>query len=160
MRLQRRLRVVNPRSESQQSIKVAFATTDMRQVNQHFGSAKSLAVYSVSEQESQLLEVIQFGQLNQDGNEDKLAIKITALEGCAIVYSQAIGASAVKQLMRVNIQPIKVDAGQEIQPLLTALQDELHNGLATSWLAKIISTKNKDDASRFDQMVDEGWQES
>ena len=34
------------------AIKVAFATTDMVHVNQHFGSAKSFAVYAVDPENS------------------------------------------------------------------------------------------------------------
>ena len=76
------------------ALKVAFATTDMETVNQHFGSAKSFALYAVDMENSELLEVAQFGELSQDGNEDKLSVKIELLSGCAAVYCQAIGGSA------------------------------------------------------------------
>jgi len=74
------------------AIKVAFATTDMETVNQHFGSAKSFALYAVDRENSELLEAAQFGELSQDGNEDKLSVKIDLLGGCAAVYCQAIAA--------------------------------------------------------------------
>lgn len=158
MQLQRQLRVVDPVVDEGTSLKVAFATTDMKQVNQHFGSAKAFAVYAVNPEQSTLLEVLQFGQLEQDGNEDKLAVKLRALEGCAIVYSQAVGASAVQQLMRINVQPVRVEPGARVSELIGALQQDMKNG-PSAWLAKAIAAHSKPDMGRFDAMEDEGWQE-
>ena len=39
--------------------------------------------------------LLQHSSLDMDGNEDKLSVKIAALEGCIAVYSQAVGASAI-----------------------------------------------------------------
>jgi len=158
MRLQRQLRVVDPVVDIETSLKVAFATTDMKQVNQHFGSAKSFAIYAVNPGQATLLEVAQFGRLDQDGNEDKLAVKLSALEGCAIVYSQAVGSSAVQQLTRMNIQPVKVEAGSNISGLIRALQDDLKEG-PSAWVAKALAAHGKSDKNRFDRMEDEGWEE-
>ena len=47
------------------ALKIAFATTDMDTVNQHFGSAKSFAVYAVDMDDAQLLEAAQFGELSK-----------------------------------------------------------------------------------------------
>lgn len=140
------------------AIKVAFATTDMVHVNQHFGSAKSFAVYAVDPEHSEMLEAAQFGELAQDGNEDKLSVKIQLLDGCAAVYCQAIGASAIKQIITQGIQPIKVHDGCTIKNLITDLQNEMKSG-PSSWLAKAINQNKGPDPKRFDEMEDEGWQE-
>jgi nitrogen fixation protein NifX len=140
------------------AIKVAFATTDMIHVNQHFGSAKSFAVYAVDPEHAELLEAAQFGELAQDGNEDKLSVKIQLLDGCAAVYCQAIGASAIKQIIAQGIQPIKVHEGSTIKSLITDLQTEMKSG-PSSWLAKAISQNKGPDPERFNEMADEGWEE-
>ena len=140
------------------AIKVAFATTDMVHVNQHFGSARSFAVYAVDPENFEMLEAAQFGELAQDGNEDKLSVKIQLLDGCAAVYCQAIGASAVKQIVAQGIQPIKVHEGCTIQSLITDLQNEMKAG-PSSWLAKAINQHKSPDLNRFDDMETEGWQE-
>lgn len=139
-------------------IKVAFATTDMVHVNQHFGSAKSFAVYTVNPEQAELLEAAQFGELAQDGNEDKLSVKIQLLDGCAAVYCQAIGASAIKQIVAQGIQPIKVHEGSTIKNLINDLQGEMKAG-PSSWLAKAINQHKGPDPQRFDAMEDEGWEE-
>jgi len=140
------------------AIKVAFATTDMVYVNQHFGSARSFAVYAVNPEQSELLEAAQFGELAQDGNEDKLSVKIQLLNGCAAVYCQAIGASAIKQIVSQGIQPIKVHKGSTIKNLLADLQNEMKSG-PSSWLAKAINQHKGSDPGRFDAMEQEGWDE-
>jgi nitrogen fixation protein NifX len=142
----------------QTALKVAFASSDMTNVNQHFGSAKSFAIYGVDMEQAQLIEVVQFGQLDQDGNEDKLAVKFQLLEGCAAVYCQAVGASAIKQLLAHGIQPVKVHDGSQIKDLITDLQAELKAG-PSNWLAKAINQQKGVDPSRFNQMADEEWQE-
>lgn len=180
MQLQRQLRVVDPMVAEERCLKVAFATTDMKLVNQHFGAAKAFAIYAITMDQANLLEVAQFGQLEQqDGddpcksikgakplnagiNEDKLAMKIRSLDGCAIVYSQAVGASAVQQLMRLNIQPVRVEPDSRISELIQSLQEDLRNG-PSAWVAKALGAQRaahaKVDMGRFDQMEEEGWEE-
>ncbi|MGZ5026227.1 MAG: nitrogen fixation protein NifX [Methylobacter sp.] len=140
------------------ALKIAFATTDMETVNQHFGSAKSFAIYAVNMDDAQLLEAAEFGELQQDGNEDKLSVKIDLLNGCAAVYCQAVGGSAINQLIAKNIQPVKVHEGGKIKDLIVDLQNEMKAG-PSSWLAKAINQHKTPDPERFNRMEDEGWDE-
>ncbi len=161
MALQRHLKIVDSGTEANwmdAALKVAFASTDMKQVNQHFGSAESFVVYALDMERTQLLEVVQFGQLAQDGNEDKLVAKLDALTGCIAVYSQAVGASAVAQLKSRGIQPVKVSAGAHIEDLLESLQEELRSGPG-AWLARAIEAQKPADPDRFNKMEAEGWEE-
>jgi nitrogen fixation protein NifX len=161
MTLQRRLKVLRSGTEGmrmESAIRVAFASTDLKQVNQHFGAAQAFAVYAVDPERAELVEVLQFGELSMDGNEDKLAAKIAALEGCVAVYTQAVGASAVSQLQRHGIQPVKVSAGASVPELLESLQGELRAG-PSAWLARAIEAQKPADPSRFRAMEAEGWEE-
>ena len=161
MSLTRRMLIVQTtenRSFMDTAIKVAFATTDMETVNQHFGSAKSFALYVVDIENSELLEVAQFGQLSQDGNEDKLSVKIDLLTGSAAVYCQAVGGSDINQLILKGIHPVKVYDGCKIKDLIVDLQNEMKAG-PSSWLAKAISLNKRPDPDRFNRMAEEGWDE-
>jgi nitrogen fixation protein NifX len=156
------------------ALKVAFATSDMKHVDQHFGAAQAFAIYAVDQDKSCFVEACEFGApasrqrshlrdagplLNASGhNEDKLAAKIAVLEDCIAVYSQAVGASAINQLKAKGIQPVKASPGVEISDLLESLQDELRQG-PSSWLAKAIASTQPADPSRFDAMEVEGWEE-
>lgn len=162
MSLKRRLTIVDGSTESRRmeetALRLAFASTDMKHVDQHFGSAESFVIYAVDMEEARLLEVIQFGRLSQDGNEDKLVDKIKALEGCIAVYSQAVGSSAVAKLKAQGIQPVKVAAGAEISDMLESVQEELRSGPAT-WLARAIEAQKPANPNRFAAMEQEGWDE-
>ena len=158
MALQRHMRIVDEVNKQGEALglKFAFASTDMKVVDQHFGSAESFAMYLIDPDKATLIEACQFGKLEQDGNEDKLAAKIQMLEGCAAVYCQAIGASAIRQLVAKGIQPIKVSTDVNIEEVIDAIQDEMKQG-PSAWLAKAIQQQKGPDMGRFDSMEEEGW---
>ena len=139
-------------------LKIAFATDDMKTVNQHFGSARNFAIYAVAPDRSDLIEAAEFGKLDQDGNEDKLATKIELLGGCAAVYCEAVGASAIRQLVAAGIQPVKVYRGSVISDLIDDFQNELRSG-PSAWVAKAMARQAGPDVSRFDRLEAEGWDE-
>ncbi|MFZ4702761.1 MAG: NifB/NifX family molybdenum-iron cluster-binding protein [Candidatus Methylumidiphilus sp.] len=160
MALIRRMRIVDKSEEElamATSLTIAFCTDDMKTVNQHFGSAKTFAIYAVDLEQSTLLEVAEFGKLDQDGNEDKLATKIGLLDGCAAVYCEAVGASAIHQLMAAGIQPVKVYRGSQITDLITDFQAELRSG-PSAWVAKALARQGGS-ADKFGEMEADGWDE-
>ncbi|MGZ8217787.1 nitrogen fixation protein NifX [Methylomagnum sp.] len=161
MALIRRLRIIDQneaRPPMDTSLKIAFATDDMKTVNQHFGSARNFAIYAVNQDQQELLEVAEFGKLEQDGNEDKLAAKIGLLDGCAAVYCEAIGASAIRQIVAAGIQPVKVYRGSLVADLIEDFQNELRSG-PSAWVAKALARQGAVDPSKFDQLEAEGWEE-
>lgn len=165
MSLQRRLQIVDCNTESTAgetwvatALKVAFASSDMRRVDQHFGAASSFTIYALDSKRVCMLEVCEFEDTLMDGNEDKLAARIAALEGCIAVYAEAVGNSAIRQLKANGIQPVKVLHGAPISRQLTSLQEELKQGPG-SWLARVIKEMTPADPARFDRMEAEGWDE-
>ncbi len=139
------------------SVKIAFASSDRRFVDQHFGAAEAFCIYSLAEDDARLIEVAEFhdSDVAMDGHEGKLAGKITLLEGCAAVYCNAVGASAIKQLLAAGIQPMKVEEGTLVDELLCGLNQSLKDA-PPAWLAKRLQNK---DADRFAAMEAEGWSE-
>ncbi|MGD0434290.1 MAG: nitrogen fixation protein NifX [Acetobacteraceae bacterium] len=117
-------------------MKVAFATQDLKRVDAHFGWAKNIAIYEVSPTGHALVEAVQFdGDLQEDGNEDKLAPKIDAIKDCAILYVAAIGGSGAARVVAQNIHPMKVNQPEDISDLLVKLSGVL-NGTPPPWLRK------------------------
>jgi nitrogen fixation protein NifX len=141
-----------------EGIRVAFASTDRATVDQHFGSTAAFAIFEVAAHKAHIAELIEFIDNAQDGNENKLPEKISALSGCAAVYCLAVGASAVRQLLAAGVQPIRVEAGSAIDGLIADLQQEITSG-PTGWLAKALRNRQPPDPARFDIMEAEGWQE-
>lgn len=99
---------------------------------------------------------MEFAAEAMDGNENKLAEKIDALSGCAAMYCLAVGGSAVRQLLAAGIQPMKLDEAVPIDGLLLALSEAIRDG-GVPWIAKAL--RQDGDASRFERMAEEGWQE-
>ncbi len=119
-------------------MKVAFATQDLKRVDAHFGWAKNIAIYEVSPEGHHFLEAIQFdGDLQEDGNEDKLAPKLEAIKDCAILYVAAIGGSGAARVVAQNIHPMKVPQPEPIPVLLERLAEVLQ-GTPPPWLRKAL----------------------
>ena len=148
----RHLRLVT--KENAMSVKIAFASNDRRAVNQHFGAAEAFVVYELDEAGARLVEVAEFIETAMDGHEGKLAAKVGLLNGCAAVYCNAVGASAIQQLLVKGVQPMRVDEGTLIEELLSGLQKCLVTDPPV-WLAKHI--KQQATSNRFAE--DEEWQE-
>src|SRR6516165_1946685 len=144
--LTRRLRLIRPAWKGQDysngrkgrtgSMKVAFATQDLKRVDAHFGWAKNIAVYEIAPEGHRFVEVFQFeGDLKEDGNEDKLAPKIEAIRDVAILYIAAIGGSGAARVVATGIHPVKVNQPEEISVLLDKLVAVLQ-GSPPPWLRK------------------------
>ena len=130
-------------------MKVAFATQDMKRVDAHFGWAKNLAIYEVDENGSKFIEAVQFdGELQEDGNEDKLLPKIEAVKDCAILYVAAIGGSGAARVVAAKIHPMKVPQPEDISDILVKLQEVL-KGTPPPWLRKAMQ-KGQERSFNFD----------
>jgi nitrogen fixation protein NifX len=130
-------------------MKVAFATQDLKRVDAHFGWAKNISIYDVQPEGSTFVESVQFdGDLQEDGNEDKLGPKIEAIKDCAILYVAAIGGSGAARVVALNIHPMKVPQPEGIDEILVKLQDVL-KGNPPPWLRKAMN-KGQERSFNFD----------
>lgn len=133
-------------------MKIAFATQDLKRVDAHFGWAKNIAIYEVSPEGHHFVELVEFaGDLEEDGNEDKLAPKLAAIEDCAILYVAAIGGSGAARVVAKNIHPVKVNQPEEIEGLLTKLEEVL-KGNPPPWLRKALN-KGRERVLDFEEEV-------
>lgn len=133
-------------------MKVAFATQDLQRVDAHFGWAKNIAIYEVAPEGSRFVEAIQFdGDLQEDGNEDKLGPKLEAIADCAILYIAAIGGSGAARVVAKNIHPVKVPQPEAIADILVKLQDVL-KGTPPPWLRKALQKGQERELSFEDEV--------
>ncbi len=89
------------------------------------------------------------GDLQEDGNEDKLEPKINAIKDCAILYVAAIGGSGAARVVANNIFPMKVKEPELIAELLDKLQDVLKAPAPPPWLRKAMA-KGQEKELEFD----------
>jgi nitrogen fixation protein NifX len=126
-------------------LKIAFATSDRKTVNQHFGGTEGLIVYDVSPGEANLLDFAAFppaekeGEVVRDGitgsAQDKVLVKLEFVRDCHAVYAYSIGSSSTRRLMQLGVQPVIVNEGSVILDLLNEISRALaHGGVA--WIDK------------------------
>jgi nitrogen fixation protein NifX len=133
-------------------MKVAFATEDLKRVDAHFGWAKNIVVYDVTPEDIHFVATFEFGgNLQEDGNEDKLEPKLKAIEDCAILYVAAIGGSGAARVVARKIHPIKVTEPEAIDGILLRLQTVL-SGNPPPWLRKALN-KGRERAVDFEDEV-------
>lgn len=87
--------------------------------------------------------------------EDKVIAKLDFLKGCAAVYAASIGASSIRRLMALDVQPIIVDNGHEIMDLLNEVSFALHYG-GLAWVDRAVARQEKS-PERFDSLADGTW---
>ncbi len=167
MPLQRQMHVIRSTSTDshgpigngrENHLRVAFATSNLDDVDEHFGTATRLAIFDVGPKSSHLTDVAEFSDVSKDGNEKKLAPKFQALERCNAVFSLAVGASAVRQLVAQGIQPIKLSETSQIASVLNYLEDEIREGDAP-WIKRALQQTARNADERVESLLDEDWDE-
>lgn len=115
------------------NLKVAFATSDLENIDSHFGSAKQFAVYEIGKDLTNVCEIIKI----EDKDTDKT---VELLKDIDIVYFTNIGAIAAAKIINSGIFPIKykenVSIEEEIKKLTTML-----NTNPPPFIKKIIEKK-------------------
>lgn len=121
---------------------VAFASSDGEMVDEHFGSAAAFYLYRLSREGGEFVAEKRFGKEKKDGNEDKLKPKMAWLVGCDLVYCGSIGGSATRQLVALDITPMQVAEGPDVEALVDALVTQLA-GTPERWLDNVLKRKAK-----------------
>lgn len=159
----RKLSLVQDQIPEDNRVKIAFASSDNDSVNQHFGSASQFSIYGISVEKWQLIELVEFSKAPAGHNEDKLKLRVNALNECSAIYCNAIGMSAIKQLLALNVKPINVETGTEIKSILSELKSAWQND-ENYWLAKGTINKNVEpdsslsDEQRLANLLSEEWE--
>ncbi len=129
-------------------MKVAFATIDGKNVDEHFGRAGMFAVYEMTEDGCHFVEVRKFA----DGM-DKAVVdtkdrgplhdsavqnKVDRLADCKLVYLTEIGGPSAARLIKKGVMPMKVKAPVSIKDALRQL-GEMMKKSPPPWLRKALN---------------------
>ena len=151
---------LNPRplsaAQSAGQLRVAFASCDGLLVNGHFGTCPLFFIYQLDEHGSQLVDIRRFSVWQQThgtpGGENNEA-RSELLQGCHLLFCEAIGGPAAARVIRHGIHPIKIKKDPQIQTQLTELSALMQDQLPP-WLAKVLGRKDNL-ANRFDITIEE-----
>lgn len=126
------------------AVRVAIATTDMKALDAHFGSAKRFAVYDVTKEGWSFIEALAFDDVTEEsGNhktdgDDRISPKVNALAGCHLLFCLAIGGPSAAKVVSAKIHPIKVANPSSIEEVLERTRTML-NGTPPPWLRKVLA---------------------
>lgn len=132
------------------TVRVAIASQDGKALNAHFGFAQRLMVYDVTPRGHRLVRVVRcasdgrndgvdcmYDGRDEGADDDKIASKVAALEGCHILYVLAIGPPAAAKVIQSNIHPIKLGAPEAIESVIARVQTMM-TVEPPWWLRKIL----------------------
>ena len=126
-------------------MKGAFATTDGKQVDEHFGRAGMFAVYELTDKGFSLVEMRKFS----DGmdrsvtdtkdmgplHESAVQAKVDRLADCKLIYLTEIGGPSAARLVKKGIMPMKVKESVSIESALNQLMVTIKQS-PPPWLRK------------------------
>ncbi len=126
-------------------MKVAFATTDGINVDEHFGRAGAFAVYEITKEGYRFSEMRKFaegidqaivdtkdmGQLH----DDRVQAKVDRLVDCKLVYLTEIGGPSAARLVKKGIMPMKMKDVISIEDALKRLIETIKKS-PPPWLRK------------------------
>ena len=133
-------------------MKVAFATTDSKNVDEHFGRCGAFAIYDVTDKGSEFIEMRTFAEgrdkavegsrEDKELHEDLVRKKVDSLDDCKLIYMTAIGAPSAARLSRKGIMPVKINEIISIKECLDQLADKLKTS-PPPWLRKTMNNKKE-----------------
>ncbi|MEW5727061.1 MAG: nitrogen fixation protein NifX [Pseudomonadota bacterium] len=124
-------------------MRIAFATHDRSRCDAHFASARTFLFYDVGPDDHTFLEAVQFDNVSDEGGrhqedgDDRLAAKIAALDGTAILFVRAIGGPAAARVVRARVHPIKLPEDEAISAVLDRIRGMLKAN-PPPWLRKAL----------------------
>lgn len=131
-------------------VKVAFATTDGVNVDEHFGRSGLFAVYEISARGYELVENRKFAEGKDKAVEDTkgnevehdniMRNKVDRLSDCKIIFFTNIGSPSAARLVNKGLMPVKVKKVGPIENELEKLMDTI-NASPPPWLKKILNGK-------------------
>lgn len=121
---------------------IAFASSDGKKVDQHFGWSKKFYLYEVDEYTSNFSK--QADSSNEPEEEKaKLNYKISTIDDADIMYCTQIGPTASKMIQSAGIHPVRVSEGEVIEEAISNLQEMLNGSNPPMWLLRIFHKAKK-----------------
>ena len=126
-------------------MKVAFATTDGINVDEHFGRAGKFAVYEITKDNYRFSEIRKFADGIDQAivdtrdmgrlHDDKVQAKVDRLADCKLIYLMEIGGPSAARLVKKGIMPMKMKEVISIEDALKRLIEIIKKS-PPPWLGK------------------------
>jgi len=131
-------------------MKVAFATTDGINTDEHFGRAGMFSIYELTPDGYKFVELRKFADGRDAAieetkgmgeiHDDRIRSKVDKLADCKIVYLTEIGGPSAARLVRKGIMPIKMRETVSIEESLRMLLETVKKS-PPPWLRKAVNSE-------------------
>ena len=118
-------------------MRIAFTSSDGVTVDQHFGQTREFRIWEVGTDTAVEVGIVTALPVSED-EEDRIAARASAVAGCAIVYTVAIGGPPAAKLVARKIHPMKTGTEVPIADVIARLQAVLR-GTPPPWLRKAMN---------------------
>lgn len=130
-------------------MKVAFATTAGSSIDEHFGRAGTFAIYDITPEHTDFLELRQVADGDLDTevvstrgmgslHDDAVSAKIEKLADVKIVYFTEIGGPSAAKLVRRGIMPLKAEQCTSISETADKLAETMRTRPAP-WMKRALA---------------------
>lgn len=126
-------------------MRVAFTSTDGKNIDEHFGRCACFFVWQIDARSASFEKVVSAVTTAQD-EEDRTSARVSAVADCAIVYTVAVGGPAAAKLVSHRIHPMKTGAPIGIAEVVRRLQEVLR-GTPPPWLRKALMEAEPSEAT-------------
>ncbi|ASA23863.1 nitrogen fixation protein NifX [Paenibacillus donghaensis] len=130
-------------------MRVAFATDDGIRVNAHFGQSPLFAVYNVTKNGGELVDLRKLSDILGQDEAGKIDSRLEAVADCTLIFVMQIGASAAARVTRRKIMPVKVPVGSLIDEQVKRTVEMLQ-GKPPMWLAKVLRAEEENERGDTD----------
>jgi nitrogen fixation protein NifX len=131
-------------------MKIAFATSDGINVDEHFGRAGMFAVYELTPKKYSFVELRKFADGVDESivetrglgeiHDDRVQSKVDKLSDCKIIYLTEIGGPSAARLIKKGIMPVKVKETVSIEESMKRLLETI-KASPPPWLKKALGMK-------------------
>ncbi len=121
-------------------LKVAFASSDMEWINDHFGKTSQFVIYDISDSGFNLIEVLKVAQeeISEEDDKNEQVAQILADKGVHILYVASIGPTAAAKVVKKRVHPLKVQVDTKVEDACKEFQRMLGSN-PPPWIKKIIN---------------------
>jgi nitrogen fixation protein NifX len=129
-------------------MKVAFATIDGTNIDEHFGRAGMFAIYEMTEGGSKFVAMRNFAEGMDMAvvdtkdlgplHDSAVQNKVDKLADCKLIYVTEIGGPSAARLVKKGIMPMKVKGTLSIESALRQLEETIRKS-PPPWMRKALS---------------------
>jgi len=139
---------------SENSLNIAFATSNERDMDQHFGSCQQISIYRLTPDGSEHLNTVAFLPNKAGHNQQKITERLSALSDCFAVYCLACGNPVRNQLLSQGTRVV-IRSEALIEHILPQIQANWPGKIA---LRQARQLSKKRDADYFSKLAESDWE--